>query len=66
MLERNDQMRTFLVSGRREVAGVAPGGVVTEEELGLCSIEALLVGGHIAPQLVKSVKSEKPFPVEEQ
>ncbi len=59
-------MRTFLVSGSREVAGVSPGGVVTEEELGLCSIEALLAGGHIAPQVAKSVKTEKPFPVEEQ
>lgn len=59
-------MRTFIVSGRREVAGVAPGGVVTEQDLGLCSIEALLAGGHIAPQSVKSVKAEKESPVEEQ
>lgn len=56
---------SYVVVGSREVAGCQPGAVVTETELGLCNIEALVVAGHIAKRQTKISKQEE-TPIEEQ
>ena len=47
-------MTTYKVAGTRTVAGVEPGGTVTDGDLEGCNIEALINGGHLAaPSKVK-------------
>jgi len=48
-------MSNYKVAGPVEVAGVKPGGNLTDEDLEGANIEALLAAGHIA-----SVKTSKP------
>lgn len=56
---------SYVVVGNREVAGRKPGETVTEKDLGLCNIGALVDAGHIAVRTIKSVKAEE-TPIEEQ
>lgn len=49
-------MRTFVVSGNYEVGGVQPGGKISEEQLGMANIDALIQAGHIT-LLVASKKA---------
>jgi hypothetical protein len=39
---------TYKVAGTRTVAGVEPGGTVTDGDLEGCNIDALISGGHLA------------------
>ncbi len=58
-------MRSFIVSGSREVAGKKPGSVVSDVELGEANIEALIQAGLISVQ-VSSVKATKVVDVSEE
>ena len=40
-------MTTYKVAGTRTVAGVDPGGTVTDGDLEGCNIEALISSGHL-------------------
>jgi len=47
-------MTTYKVAGTRTVAGVEPGGTVTDGDLEGCNIEALISSGHlVAPPTSK-------------
>ena len=39
---------TYKVAGTKTVAGVEPGGTVTDGDLEGCNIDALISGGHLA------------------
>ncbi len=39
---------TYKIVGTCKVAGVEPGGTVTDDDLAGCNIEALINGGHLA------------------
>ena len=39
---------TYKIVGTCTVAGVEPGGTVTDDDLEGCNIEALISGGHLA------------------
>jgi hypothetical protein len=41
-------MSTYKIVGICKVAGVEPGGTVTDDDLEGCNIEALISGGHLA------------------
>ncbi len=40
-------MATYQIIGNREVAGVAPGGSVTDADLGDANVSALVAAGHL-------------------
>jgi len=41
-------MTTYKIVGTCTVAGVEPGGTVTDDDLEGCNIDALISGGHLA------------------
>ena len=41
-------MSTYKIVGTHRVAGVEPGGTVSDDDLEGCNIEALISGGHLA------------------
>lgn len=59
-------MRTFTVCGNREVAGVKPGGQVSEKDLGHADVDALIGAGHIALRVTSKKSAEAEEPNEEQ
>ncbi len=59
-------MLSFKVSGRREVAGKMPGQVVTELELGLANIGALVDAGHLSPEVPSIPKIKVSSPAQEE
>lgn len=59
-------MLSFKVSGRREVAGKKPGQIVTEKELGLANIEALVASGHIERQVSSTEVKKVSSPAQEE
>ena len=59
-------MRTFKVSGHREVAGKKPGQIVTEKDLGLANVDALIQAGLISVQVSSSKDIPVSDPIEEE
>lgn len=59
-------MTSFTVCGNREVAGVKPGGTVTDKDLGVADVEALIRAGHIAMRVTSKKAAEAEEPIEEQ
>lgn len=47
----------FKIVGNHEVAGVAPGGIVSTDELQGCNIGALVEGGHLEIVQSRAVKA---------
>jgi hypothetical protein len=59
-------MGSYKVSGPREVAGKKPGQVVTDIELGLANIKALVDAGHISPEVPSTPKIKVSSPAQEE
>ena len=47
---------TYKVAGTRTVAGVEPGGTVTDGDLEGCNIDALISAGHLAAPSTNKAK----------
>jgi hypothetical protein len=59
-------MISYKVSGRREVAGKMPGQVVTDTELGLANIKALIDAGHISRHVSSTEHKKVSSPAQEE
>ena len=55
-------MTTYKVAGTRTVAGVEPGGTVTDGDLEGCNIDALISGGHLAAPSTTKAKEGCSWP----
>ena len=53
-------MRTFKVTGTLEVAGKVLGDSLTEADLGMANVDALIEGGHIVEIKSKPAKADSP------
>ena len=53
-------MRTFKVTGALEVAGKVLGDSLTEADLGMANVDALIEGGHIVEIKSKPAKADSP------
>ena len=52
-------MTTYKIAGTHSVAGVAPGGTVTDEDLEGANVEALVDAGHLEPANQTKTKKEE-------
>jgi hypothetical protein len=52
-------MTTYRIVGNHSVAGVAPGGTVTDADLEGANIEALVDAGHLEPGNQTKTKKEE-------
>ncbi len=52
-------MTAYKIVGDRQVAGVAPGGTVTDDDLEGCNIEALIDAGHLASPSKSKAKDQE-------
>ena len=52
-------MTTYKIVGPRPVAGVAPGGTVTDDDLEGSNIEALIEAGHLASPNKSKAKDQE-------